>query len=205
MASGIGLLLWTLTSGIFEELQSEQAQITQAVEIPLVALEPNSDRELVGIKGLDVGDVFGKLYVPRFGEGYVRNIAEGTSLSKVLNTVGIGHYQGTQMPGEVGNFALAGHRVGNGGPLRNIDKLVAGDLAYVETATTRYTYRFLDSKVVNPEDVGVISAKPAGLTQARAEGKYLTLTTCTPIYINTKRHIAWFELVDESGILVQNR
>jgi sortase A len=104
------------------------------------------------------------------------------------------------MPGEVGNFAIAGHRAGNGGPLREIDKFVSGDLVYVETASTWFTYRFLESKVVEPDAIGVIDAMPQGLTQqggTSSNGKFLTLTSCTPIYVNTQRIIAWFELVAE--------
>ena len=45
--------------------------------------------------------------VPRFGEDYARVIGEGVG-NPVLNStsLGIGHYTGTQMPGEVGNFAV---------------------------------------------------------------------------------------------------
>lgn len=182
--------LYNLTAG--ELQQANQQQAAAEVE-PLVIADQNiSDGELL------VGDVFAKLYVPRFGSDYVRNIAQGTSVSKVLNTVGIGHYVNTQMPGQIGNFALAGHRAGNGGPMRLIDKLVSGDLAYVETAQTKYTYRFMESKIVAPEDIDVISAVPKELSGAVAGGKYMTLTTCTPIYINTDRYIAWFELVEET-------
>lgn len=196
---GIGLLLAVLGYTVVSETQAGRQQANQAAEIPLVDLDPNSEQAALPSDGLEVGEVFAKLYVPRFGEDYLRNIAQGTSLSKVLNTVGVGHYEGTQMPGEVGNFAIAGHRAGNGGPMRKIDQLVAGDLVYVETANSKFTYRFLQSKIVSPEDVGVISATPKGLSDPSSSGKYLTMTTCTPIYVNTDRYVAWFELISESN------
>ena len=195
LAAGLliaGVSAFNLTLG--EQLAGQQQQQAAEVE-PLVITGENAAES-----ALKVGDVFAKLYVPRFGEGYVRNIAEGTSLSKVLNTVGIGHYVGTQMPGEVGNFAIAGHRAGNGGPMRLIDKFQDGDLIYVETATTRFTYRFLESKIVSPQEIGVIAPEPAGLTKKSGPGKYLTLTTCTPIYVNTDRFIAWFEQIAEQPL-----
>lgn len=197
-ASGLILLGVTLISvaaynlTVGDQLASEQQQ-REAEVTPLVTNENNSGP-------LAIGEVFAKLYVPRFGENYVRNIAQGTSLSKVLNTVGVGHYVVSQMPDEVGNFALAGHRAGNGGPMRLIDKLVVGDEAIVETATTRYRYKFLESKIVSPDDLGVIAAAPKGLNKESASGKYLTLTTCTPIYINSERYVAWFELVEETPL-----
>lgn len=187
-----GLSIYNLTFA--EQIASSQQQKAAEVE-PLIF-----DGETQNQGDLKVGDIFAKFYAPRFGESYVRNIAQGTSLSKVLNTVGIGHYLGTQMPGEVGNFAIAGHRAGNGGPMRLIDKFVAGDLVYVETATTRFTYRFLESKIVSPEEIGVIAPEPTGLSKKSGLGKYLTLTTCTPIYVNTDRFIAWFEQIAEQPL-----
>jgi len=59
----------------------------------------------------DNGDTFAVMYVPRFGEDSQRQVTEGIGLD-VLNSfeAGVGHYPGTQMPGEVGNFAIAAHR-----------------------------------------------------------------------------------------------
>lgn len=185
--AGVSAYNLTLAEGI----ASGQQQAAAEVE-PLVVGDSTAD-----LTDLAVGEVFAKLYVPRFGSDYVRNIAEGTSLAKVLNTVGVGHYVNTQMPGEVGNFAIAGHRAGNGGPMRKIDTFQTGDLVYVETATTRYTYRYLETKIVAPEEIGVIAPEPALLTKKSGPGKYLTLTSCTPIYVNSDRIIAWFEQVAE--------
>ncbi len=190
LALGIGLIVlasYNMTLG--ESFSSNQQQHAAEVEPIKVDVETSAS-------DLAVGQVFAKIRIPRFGNDYVRNIAEGTSVTKVLNTVGIGHYLGSQMPGEVGNFALAGHRAGNGGPMRLIDKFQAGDEVEVETASAKFTYRFIQSKIVKPEDTGVISGVPAGLTGAKSSGKYLTLTTCTPIYVNTERYVAWFELVE---------
>ena len=190
--------MYQLTIG---EQQASDQQKMQAKEVPLVAVADDSAGDdsgaSVGASDLNEGDVFAKLYAPRFGSDYVRNIAEGTSVEKVLNTVGLGHYSKTQMPGELGNFAIAGHRAGNGGPLREIDKFVPGDLVYVETANTWFTYKFLESKVVEPNSIGVIDPQPQGLTKPAATGKYLTMTSCTPISVHTQRIIAWFALMNE--------
>ena len=55
------------------------------------------------------GEVYGVVYIPRLGEGYARPLAEGVG-TDVLDTLGLGRYPGTQLPGEYGNLALAGHR-----------------------------------------------------------------------------------------------
>ena len=141
-----------------------------------------------------------KLRIPRFGADWQRVVYEGTSISKVLTPYGVGHYLGSASPGEVGNFALAAHRAGSGGPFRNIDKFVEGDLVFVETATHRFTYRYLESKVVAPEETGVIQPLPEGLTKFATSNAYLTLTSCTPVHINTHRIAAWFELIDAATL-----
>lgn len=139
--------------------------------------------------------VIGQLYVPRFGKTYVRTIQEGTTAS-VLNGAGLGHYTGTQLPGDQGNFAVAGHRAANGGPLLNIDKFRRGDLAFVKTKTDWFTYRWVASKIVKPNVVSVVYPVPVGMPGAENGGSYMTLTSCTPVHVNTYRIAAWFELVN---------
>jgi len=53
---------------------------------------------------------------------------------------GIGHYVGTAMPGQVGNFAVSGHRTTYGRPFHNIDLLRKGDVIVVETKTSYIVY-----------------------------------------------------------------
>jgi len=170
--------------------------LTFAVQTSL-ALGPAPANAAAKSSSLSAGSVIGKLYVPRYGKKYVRTIAEGTSMT-VLNGVGLGHYTGTQMPGEEGNFAIAGHRFGNGGPMLLIDKLKTGDLAYVKTSTSWFTYQWVGTKIVKPNYVGVVYPIPQGLPTAEQGGHYMTFTSCTPVHINTLRIAAWFELVSET-------
>jgi LPXTG-site transpeptidase (sortase) family protein len=140
---------------------------------------------------------FATMTAPRLGKNWSQKIFEGTSVAEVLNPLGLGHYEMTAMPGEIGNFAVAGHRVGSGGPFLNIDKFRAGDLVHVTTAAgKKFTYRYLQTKVVKPSEVGVVGPEPAGLTAKRSSDALLTLQTCTPVHVNTHRLIVWFELVD---------
>jgi sortase A len=139
-------------------------------------------------------DIFARMYVPRFGESWTRLIAEGTRWHPVLNEIGVGHYTTTVMPGEVGNFAIAAHRGGFGGAFRDIDKLTDGDRVYIETKNTWFIYKFLETEVVLPTDVGVIAPVPVKLDGATPGNRYLTMTSCTPIFVNTERIISWFEL-----------
>jgi len=68
-------------------------------------------------------------------------IVEGTT-DKSLE-VGPGHYDGTAYPGQPGNFAVAGHRVGKGAPFNDIDLITSCEAIIVETQHSWYVYRML--------------------------------------------------------------
>ena len=59
--------------------------------------------------------------MPRFGADYARPVVEGAARPVLAH--GVGHYAGTAEPGEVGNFAVAGHRTTYGKPFNEIDTL----------------------------------------------------------------------------------
>ncbi|GAA1211253.1 class E sortase [Rhodoglobus aureus] len=133
---------------------------------------------------------FGTLIVPRFGANYSRPIAESVSLQRVLNTQGVGHYEGTQMPGEIGNFAVAAHRTGYGDPFFDIDKLQLSDSLYVETEAGWYRYVFRSLEYVQASGVGVLNPVPQ-FDGAVASDRLMTLTSCNPIHTADERIIAY--------------
>lgn len=137
-----------------------------------------------------LNSTFGVLRVPRWGADYARPIAEGTSLLPVLNTIGIGHYVGTQLPGEVGNVALAAHRKAYGGGFAGVPDLQVGDAIVVQTAEGWYTYRFRNLEYVRPTGVGVIDPVPQ-VPNAEASERYITLTTCNPLFSVAERIAAY--------------
>lgn len=137
------------------------------------------------------GQEFGVLWVPRFGADYSVPIGGGVSRSRTLDTIGLGHYPGTQMPGEEGNFAVAGHRTTYGGaPLYDIDKLRVGDPIIVETEAGWYVYRFRTMEYVPPTSVDVIAPVPQNVGMPDGE-RYMTLTSCYPVHTSLARVIAY--------------
>jgi sortase A len=134
---------------------------------------------------------FAVLYVPRYGAGYSRTIAEGVG-HNVLNSarLGIGHYPGTQMPGEVGNFVIAAHRSANGGGMHLINEFQLGDPIFVQTADGYYTYRFRDLEYVQPSALEVLAPVPHEPTLAPVD-RLITLTSCNPLYSTAERIIAY--------------
>ncbi|MFY9805887.1 MAG: class E sortase [Pseudonocardiaceae bacterium] len=89
------------------------------------------------IKGAGIA----KMYVPAFGPDFVFTVLQGTDQDVLA--VGPGHYQGTAFPGQLGNFGVAGHRVGKGSPFNSLDLLNSCDAIVVETADHWYVYRVL--------------------------------------------------------------
>ncbi|MCE7005066.1 class E sortase [Kibdelosporangium philippinense] len=90
---------------------------------------------------LEDGKGFAKLYIPKFGADFHFTVLEGTN-DKTLEK-GPGHYKGTALPGDHGNFSVAGHRVGKGAPFNDLDLLKSCDAVVIETSTSWFTYRML--------------------------------------------------------------
>ena len=154
---------------------------------------------------VSVGQPFAVIHIPRLAgsDGYSRVVVEGVAQTQLAQ--GPGHYIGTAMPGEQGNAAFAGHRVGRGSPFLDLDKLRPGDAIVVETSDAWFTYRVLGDpatgsftsdpsgipgqEIVLPTEVSVISPTPGGPAAGPASGAYLTLTTCHPKFSARQRLI----------------
>ena len=133
---------------------------------------------------------FGVLRVPRFGDDYAVPMAGGITRARTLDPIGIGHYPGTSMPGEPGNFAVAAHRTTWGKPFNRIADLRVGDAIVVETRDGWYTYRFRTLQYVQPDEVEVLLPVPQA--QGLPAGtSYITLTSCSPMYSMAERIIAY--------------
>ena len=106
-------------------------------------------------------------------------VKEG-STKGVLSSA-LGHVENTALPGEEGNCCIAGHRNYVFGKYFNrLDEVALGDVIELETKDNLYQYEVVSIEVVEPEEVSVL---------AYAEGKNLTLITCTPFMIGTHRLI----------------
>jgi len=90
------------------------------------------------------GKAFARIHIPVFGADFNFTIQEGTTEAAL--EVGPGHYKGTALPGEPGNFAIAGHRVGKGAPFNDLDNLASCDQIIIETQTDFYIYKVLPYK-----------------------------------------------------------
>lgn len=147
------------------------------------------------------------LLIPRFGSDFTVPINEGIS-DDVLSK-GVGHFlhtgpgRATTGPGQIGNYALAGHRITHGQPFANLPELRPGDKVYV--ITHRWTYEYvLDT---NPNDLVVPFTaswvltpdpqNPNGGPQAvqGPQERIITLTTCSELFHTDNRLVTFGHLV----------
>lgn len=176
----------------FSESLANQAP-PKPVEEPVDPAEPTDPGEPVSTVAPVMNEAFATLFVPRFGADYVRKIGEGVGLSAVLNRedLGVGHYPATQLPGQVGNFALAAHRTTWGKPFAEIGELQLGDKIYVQTADGWYTYAFRNLEYVLPTGTGVLEPVPQAPGIESAGERFITLTSCNPRFSAAERIIAY--------------
>jgi sortase A len=133
---------------------------------------------------------FAVMYVPRFGSDYARTIAEGVGTADVLDKGIIGHYPGTQMPGGIGNFAVAAHRTTHGAPFHQIATLRVGDKIYIQTADGYYTYDFRGLEYVRPTGIGVVDPVPQEPGVSPTD-RIMTMTSCNPMFSSSERIIGY--------------
>ncbi len=131
------------------------------------------------------GEAFAFIHMPAIGESLA--VLEGTDDDTL--DAGPGHYSFTALPGEVGNFSVAGHRLGQGAPFRQLDELEPGDPIVVETVDTWFTYTVTESRIIEPSDTGVLHPVPGGAIDDAPVDAYLTLTTCHPEFSVKERLI----------------
>lgn len=89
----------------------------------------------------ELGEAFARMYIPTFGSDFHFAVIEGTEESELI--AGPGRYTDSQLPGEAGNFAVAGHRVGKGAPFNDLGNLRACDAIVVETLNSWDVYRVM--------------------------------------------------------------
>jgi sortase A len=115
---------------------------------------------------IKAGDVLGRMDIPRLRVSVA--VLEGTN-SRILRR-GVGHIEGTPLPGETGNSGIAGHRDTF---FRALKDVRSNDEIELQTATGLLHYQVDWAKVVAPDDTSVLT---------RSTEAALTLVTCFPFY-----------------------
>ena len=112
------------------------------------------------------GDVLGRIEIPRLGVKVA--ILEGTT-SQTLR-LGVGHIEGTALPGEPGNIGIAGHRDTY---FRGLKDIRTNDEIRIQTATGLSRFEVDSVEIVDPGDIGVLAPSAKSV---------VTLVTCYPFH-----------------------
>ena len=91
---------------------------------------------------------------------------------------GVGQHAGTSDPGEKGNTVLSAHNDIFGEIFRDLERLQPGDQIILFTNQRSYTYLIVDTQVVEPTDVDVMSA---------TSQPTVTLISCYPYLVDDQR------------------
>jgi sortase A len=141
-----------------------------------------------------LGKGFARIYFPTLGKDETHVVVEGVGKADLKK--GPGHYPGTDLPGQLGNVVISGHRTTYGAPFNRLNELHSRDAIVIETRTGWFTYRVERIFVVKPTHVGVTYHVPdrPGVTPTR---RLLTLTTCHPKY-SAKQRLVVQAVLDSS-------
>ncbi len=150
---GIGLLLFAF-KGKWEtkKVQDQLYDKFVSEEKQEVNHEKNEKSKEEKLPYIDMVNPIAVLEIPKINLKVV--VAEGTEDEIIKYAVG--HFKDTAMPGEEGNFALAGHRNYDTGEFfLRLNKLEVNDNILVSNHDKTFTYKVTESFTVAPEDTYV--------------------------------------------------
>jgi sortase A len=188
----LGYVLWQLVGSTWVS-ERRHRETVDALEEQW--REPGASAEV----RTDHGTADAVVRIPAFGDDYAVPVLAGVGDDALAS--GFGRFDESEDPGDVGNYALAGHRVTHGEPLHDMDELEPGDEVVVETRDEVFTYVLdtagddlrvpftstwvVDDAPVNPD---------SGVGPAAGEDRLLTLTTCAELFHTDDRWVAFGHL-----------
>ncbi|MFD0683901.1 class E sortase [Actinomadura fibrosa] len=143
---------------------------------------------------VNLGEGLAMIRIPRFGAKYHFVVIEGVGRSDLRK--GPGHYPGSALPGQVGNFVVSGHRTTYSAPFNRLGELESGDKILIDTRDEQFVYTVTDRRIVKPSAVEVTAPVPFH-PKRRPTDKLITLTTCHPKYSAAQRMIIFGKLTAE--------
>jgi sortase A len=135
---------WASETGSLTPPEQTAGAVTVTPSAPETQGTPVQPAQRVRQYGTAIGQGFANIRIPVFGPDYNYAIVEGTTDEDLYGSPG--HYSDTQYPGEVGNFALAGHRVSKGSPFNALGTMSSCDAIVIETRDEWFVYRVLPMK-----------------------------------------------------------
>lgn len=143
---------------------------------------------------LTLGKPFALLRIPQLGRSWQFAVVQGTGPAQLA--LGPGHLPGTALPGQVGNFVVAAHRVTAGGPFWRLPGLHAGSTVIVITINASYEYEITGQPSWVSADDSAVTAPVPGRPGEQARLRTITLLSCDSPWTGTGRVLV-------TGILVR--
>lgn len=152
----------------------KQNELLQVFENQLSEAKNEEDSESVSLEAINGYTPIAIMEIPSIK--LKQPVVDGTGEDVIKYF--LGRFPELAMPGEVGNFAVAGHRVSDfTDAFINLYKVKVGDEVIVTTKDGRFTYQVDNSFIVDPDQVEVLDD---------ADYEKITLITCT---IGSKRRV----------------
>ncbi|MDI4644685.1 class D sortase [Cohnella hashimotonis] len=194
LAAGIALVLYPRLAEHREDerelrlLAAWSSQAAAAQPSPAATNMAAAVMPLPEWREIDGAKVLGTVSIDRIGIS--EPIVYGSDASALKR--GAGTVVPDRLPGEPGNFVLAGHRsLTRGRHFNRLGEVAVGDTVQVDTSIGRSTYRVTTIKIVEPNDLSVLDDAGNGVSE-------LTLVTCHPRKNPTHRLIVHAVLIQNS-------
>jgi sortase A len=200
---GVGVLLfvgWTLWgTGLYTRHQ-QSVMAEEYDKIPLVEDDDPTDDEPPGPPpgfAENPGDPAFKMRIPRIWGDKTWVVVEGVDVASLQK--GPGHYASCRpgieppcsgfeeaWPGLLGRVIVSAHRTTFLAPFYDLNELRPGDPIITDTKWGVFTYRVMETKIVDDQATTVVIPNP---------GAYeLVLTTCNPRFSAAERLVVYAEM-----------
>lgn len=150
------------------EIKDAVSTVEPAAEVSGV-LEQSQEPQLPQWKSVEGMELLGSILIDAID--MTEPIVRGTAEKALLQ--GAGTVMEDRLPGQAGNFILAGHRSWTfGRHFNRLGELKLGDLITIETSIGAYHYEVTETLLVTPDEVSVLDEVE--------DRSVLTLITCHP-------------------------
>jgi sortase A len=208
VTAGVILMLYVVYElyGVTGQINAEQeilseglderwdAEIGDLVPSPPPDAEEPEEPEAVteGEPAPPLGEAFARMWAPDIRpEPWV--LVEGTEPADIESAPG--RWLGGALPGEQGNFTLAGHNVP--AIFQHIRALEPGDKVVIETRDRFYVYEVQEHVIVHKTEVEILLPVPREPGADPGDDDYwLTLFTCNPLWDNYERYVVFANLTE---------
>jgi len=196
-----------LFAGVFSVLFILFLQYNRLIFAPIMAYIAPGNTKDTGITAIDptvseAPSADPRLLIPKLNVDVpvLYNLATDTATINDAMNRGVAQFKipgADAMPGQIGNLVISGHSAGDIYSnnqykfiFSGLERLVDGDLIYINYNSVRYTYKVFKRETVEPTNV-------AALTRP-TDKPLLTLITCTPLGTDRYRLLVTAEQINPS-------